>query len=79
MLTVQLQLLEAALHPLPVGYLVLLGKRGRLQVFSGVALEYAGADQKRRVGHAMHQGFGIVDDQLVALDALPQPGHEVFA
>ena len=27
----------------------------------------------------VHQGFGVVDDELVRLDALTQPGHEMLA
>ncbi|MCY1534477.1 hypothetical protein D9M68_698510 [compost metagenome] len=79
LLAVQLQLFKAFLYPLPIGNLILHGEGGRLRVFSCVALEHARADQKGGVSHGMYQGLGFIDDELAVLDALLQPGYEVFA
>ena len=40
----QLQPLEALLHPLPILQVLLFGQFAYLRVFLGIALKYAGAD-----------------------------------
>ncbi|MCY1377214.1 hypothetical protein D9M69_647720 [compost metagenome] len=79
LLAVQLQLVKAFLHPLPIGDLILLGERSSLWVFLCIALEDARADQEGGISHGMYQGLGVIDDELAVLDALLQPGHKVFA
>lgn len=61
---VQLQFLEALLHPPPFLHSVFLGVGGDLGMLLHIALEHARTDQKHAVGHGMYQGFCIVDDQL---------------
>ena len=78
LLAVELQLLEALLHPLPVGHLVLLGKDGGLGMFLNVALEYPGTDQIDGVGNRMHQCLGVVDDEPPLFDTPAEPGDKML-
>ena len=60
----QLQPLEALLHPLPILLGLLLCQHAHLWVFLCVPLEHARADQIRGVAHGMHERLRIIDDEL---------------
>ena len=75
----QLQSLEALLHPLPILQVLLFGQFAYMRVFLRIALEHARADQVGGVAHGMHQRFRIVDDEPPRGDAMFQPRHEVLA
>src|SRR5690606_33818877 len=74
----QVQLLEALLYPLPIRHLVLLGEERGLGMLLRIALKDAGTDQVDRIGHGMHQSFGVVDDQLPTPDSTLEPVHEML-
>ena len=59
----QLQSLEALLHPLPILLAFLLRQRANLWVLLRIPLEHAGADQVGGIAHGMHQRLGVVDDR----------------
>jgi len=72
------QFLEAFLQPLPVLLVFPFGECGGLRVFLGVALEDARADEVGSIVYGMHQGSGIVQDELVGDDGVFKPSHEMF-
>ncbi len=59
----QLQPLEAFLHPPPILLVLLLGECAYLWVLLRIALEDAWADQVSGIAHRMHERLRIVDDK----------------
>jgi len=59
--------------------LLLLCEPGNFWVRLRVALENARTHKEDRSHDGMHKRFRIVDDQAARLDAVSQPGDEMFA
>src|SRR3546814_8235109 len=78
-LSVQTQLLEALLNPLPILLALLPGQRTYLRVLLRIPLEHAWADQVSGVADGMYKGLCVVDDQTPRGYAILQPRHEVLA
>ncbi|MOA47925.1 hypothetical protein D3C78_1706050 [compost metagenome] len=70
-----LQLLELLLHPAPL-FNLLIGALRDTRKLLNVALEETRCYQKHRAAHRVHFGLAVIDDQLVTLDAFPDPIQE---
>jgi len=78
LLTMDAQLLEAFLQPLPVLLAFLFGECCGSRVFLRVALEDARADQEDGVVYGMYQRFDIVQDEFSGSEAVFELGHEML-